>query len=90
MRQDLKKQAINRLHRAVGHLKKVEKMIEEDQYCINIIQQSLAVQKALQAADFLILDSHLHTCLEDAIRGDEKSREKALREILTVFEKKGR
>ena len=87
MQADLKRKTINRLHRAVGHLKAVEKLVEEDKYCIDIIQQSLAVQKALAAVDLLILDSHLHTCVEGAICGDEKTREKALKEILTVFQK---
>lgn len=88
MQANLKQQAINRLHRAIGHLKRVEKMIVEDKYCIDVIQQSLAVQKALAAVDLLILDSHLHTCAEDAIRGDERTKEKALKEILAVFQKR--
>lgn len=88
MQADLKQKAMNRIHRATGHLKRVEKMIAEDKYCIDVIQQSLAVQKALAAVDLLILDSHLHTCVEEAICGDEKTREKALKEILTVFEKR--
>lgn len=88
MRADLKRQAINRLHRAIGHLRRVEKMVAQDKYCIEIIQQSLAVQKALAAVDLLILDSHLHTCIEEAVCGDKKTREKALKEILQVFEKR--
>lgn len=88
MQVDLKQTAINRLHRAIGHLKSVEKMVVEDKYCIDIIQQSLAVQKALAAVDLLILDSHLHTCVENAVCGDEKKREKALKEILEIFGKR--
>lgn len=64
-------------------------MVAEDKYCIDIIQQSLAVQRALRGIDLLILDSHFHTCIEEAVKGDEEKREKALKEILTIFERRG-
>lgn len=90
MKDDLKKSAINRLRKAVGHLKSVEKMIQEDRYCIDILQQSLAVQNALKALDQLILDGHLRTCVSDAIKNEGEAKEKAIKEILAIFEKKRR
>lgn len=85
-----KTQAINRLRRAIGHLKGVEKMIVEDKYCIDVLRQSLAVQNALKAVDRLIMDRHLHTCVSDAVRNEGEEKEKAIEEILAVFEEKRR
>lgn len=90
MQDNLKTAAINRLRRAIGHLKSVEKMITDDKYCIDILQQSLAVQNALKAVDQLILDGHLRTCVSDAVKNEGEAKEKAIAEILAVFEKKGR
>lgn len=83
-------QVINRLRRAIGHLKSVEKMIQEDRYCIDILQQSLAVQNALKGVDQIIMDRHLHTCVVDAVKTEGAAKEKAIQEILAIFEKKKR
>ena len=82
------KQAIvKRLKTARGHLKRVVKMVEEDIYCIDILQQSMAVQAALKRADEAILARHLSHCVKGALSG--KDKDKQLDEILEVF-KKGR
>jgi len=71
---------------ASGHLKKVIRMIENGEYCIDIIHQSLAVQAALRKADDLVLKNHLETCVSDDIKkGNSK---KAIDEIMKVLEKK--
>ena len=70
-----------------GHLKGVEKMIEEDAYCINIINQVQAIQAALNKINTLILDDHLHHCVTTAVRGEDPAeRERVLGEIANVFE----
>ncbi|GIK37173.1 MAG: transcriptional regulator [Chloroflexota bacterium] len=70
-----------------GHLKGVEKMIEEDVYCVKIIEQVQAIQAALNKVNTLILDDHLHHCVTTAVRGeDANERERVLSEIATVFE----
>lgn len=66
-KEERKKDLLNRLSRVEGHLKRVKQMIEEDQYCIDIITQSLAVQSALRSVDELILKNHLKTCVKDAM-----------------------
>ncbi|MBI4100722.1 metal-sensitive transcriptional regulator [Candidatus Microgenomates bacterium] len=88
MQDAFKKKAINRIRRAVGHLKSVEKMLEDDRYCIDILQQSLAVQNALKSADQFIIDNHLHTCLSQAVKDGGETKEKAIREILAILDKK--
>lgn len=76
-----------RLASAAGHIKGIERMVREDAYCIDVIQQIQAVQAALSKASALILDNHLHTCVTTAIRGeDPDERERVLREISSVFE----
>ena len=62
-------------------------MVNEDVYCIDIIQQIQAVQAALNKVNTLILDNHLRTCVTTAIQGrDPAERERMLQEITSVFE----
>lgn len=82
---DTQERILHRLQIAAGHLKKVIKMVEGDEYCIDIIHQSQAVQNALKEADNVILENHLKTCAADAVKsgkGDE-----AIKEIMNVFRK---
>lgn len=82
------KQTITRrLASASGHIKGIERMVSDDAYCIDIIQQIQAVQAALNKVSTMMLDNHLHTCLTTAIRGDDPDeRERMLQEITGVFE----
>lgn len=85
MQTNTKSDVLNRLHRLQGHLKKVEKMIKEDSYCIDVLHQSLAVRRALEEVEALILDNHLHTCVTRAVRSEKGKREKAIIELLNLF-----
>jgi DNA-binding FrmR family transcriptional regulator len=82
-----KKAVSRRLASAAGHLKGIERMVGEDAYCIDVIQQIQAVQAALNKVSTLILDSHLHSCVTTAIQGDDPAeRERVLEEVTSVFE----
>jgi DNA-binding FrmR family transcriptional regulator len=82
-----KKQVINRLRSIAGHVRGIEHMVEEDEYCIDVIKQAIAVQRALERVNGIILESHLETCVTTAIRGEEaEERERVIGEILEVFE----
>ena len=82
-----KKKVSRRLASAAGHLKGIERMVDEDTYCIDVIRQIQAVQAALNKVSALILDNHLHTCVTTAIRGDDADeREAVLAEVTSVFE----
>jgi DNA-binding FrmR family transcriptional regulator len=82
-----KKTITRRISSAAGHLKGIERMVEEDTYCIDVIRQIQAVQAALGKISALILDSHLHTCVTTAIQGDDpEERERMLQEVTSVFE----
>jgi DNA-binding FrmR family transcriptional regulator len=77
---------IRRLQSIDGHVRGIQRMVEEDQYCIDVIKQIDAVQAALRKVQEIILDNHLHTCVTTAIRGDDPERREAvIDEILGVF-----
>jgi CsoR family transcriptional regulator, copper-sensing transcriptional repressor len=80
---------VRRLKSIEGHVRGVEKMVEDGAYCIEIVNQINAVQAALQKVNALVLDRHLHTCVTTAIRGDDPNeRERVIGEILDVFNAK--
>lgn len=81
---DVQRRIIHRLKIARGHLDKVIKMAEGQEYCIDVIHQSQAVQRALKEVDNLILDNHLKTCVISQIK---EGKEEAVEEIMTVFKK---
>ncbi len=87
MNDETKSQIKRRLASATGHLKGIQKMVDDDAYCIDVIQQIQAVQAALSKVGTLILDNHLRTCVSEAIRGEDPAqREAVLKEITSVFE----
>ncbi len=81
------RRVIRRLQIIEGHIRGVQRMVNEDAYCIDIIKQVNAVQSALDKVNQLILENHLSTCVTSAVRGDDaKERERVLREIADVFD----
>jgi DNA-binding FrmR family transcriptional regulator len=86
-----KQDIINRLRSIEGHVRGVQRMMDEDAYCIDIINQNLAVQRALEKVNSLILERHLQTCVTTAIRSDDAGeRERVITEIMTIFEATGK
>ena len=78
---------IARLRSVEGHVRGVARMVEEGAYCVDVVHQIDAVQKALRKVSTLLLDRHLHHCATEAIRGDDPAeRERVLGELLDVFE----
>lgn len=84
---DTQERILHRLKIAQGHLRKVIKMAEDNEYCIDVIHQSQAVQRALEEADAVILENHLKNCVVDNIKkgGARKSTD----EIMEIFKKSG-
>ena len=85
MQKAVKANALKRLKSAKGHLEHVVKQIEQEKYCIDILQQSLAVQSALRAVDNIILKGHLEEHVSHAMHGNEQ--QKSIQEVVYVFEK---
>lgn len=87
MAEECKQDIINRLKSIEGHVRGVQRMVEEDVYCIDIINQNLAVQRALERVNSLILERHLQTCATTAIKGSNPAdRERVIAEIMNLFE----
>jgi CsoR family transcriptional regulator, copper-sensing transcriptional repressor len=85
--QDSKTEALKRLKSISGHVKGIERMLENDTYCIDVIKQIQAVEAALNKVSTLLLDGHLHSCVITAVRGEDvQERERVLGEIAHVFE----
>lgn len=82
---NIQERILHRLKISLGHLKKVIQMADDGEYCVDIIHQSKALQKALQKADHLILENHLNTCATQAIRGGKEK--KAIKEIMGIIKK---
>lgn len=88
---DFKTDVLNRLRSARGHVEGIIRMVEEDKYCIDVINQINAVQAALNKISLLVLDDHMHHCVTEAIRSDDPAeRERVLGEIRQVFEARSR
>lgn len=83
---DTQERILHRLKIARGHLDKVISMIENDQYCIDVLHQSEAVQSALKQTDQIILENHLRSCVADAIIKGNK--EGTIQEVMEVFKRK--
>lgn len=89
MRAEHKQQLLNRLKTIEGHVRGVQRMVEAEAYCIDLLKQTRAIQQALAKLDGLILEEHLRGCVTTAIQSDSVSeRERVVRELLQVFESK--
>jgi len=87
METSYKNSLLHRLKIARGHFEKVIKMVQNDEYCLDITQQTYAIQNAIKKVDEVILEHHLKTCVKDALISDKRVDEK-VEEILEVFKRK--
>jgi DNA-binding FrmR family transcriptional regulator len=79
--------ALRRLKTIEGHLGGIIRMVEKDEYCIDVIRQLQAVGAALNKVSSQILEDHLNTCVTTAIQGrNAGERQRVLKEITEVFE----
>ena len=83
-----KQKLIARLKKAEGQVRGVSKMIQEDRYCIDILQQTQALRSAISRIEDAILKDHAATCVEDAIRaGDQREQRKKFGELVDLMSK---
>ncbi len=79
--------AIKRLKTVEGHIRGIQRMMDDEAYCIDVIRQIQAVQSSLNKISAMILDEHLNSCVTTAIRSENvDERERVLKEITSVFE----
>jgi DNA-binding FrmR family transcriptional regulator len=83
---DTQERILHRLKITKGHLEKVLSMVENDQYCIDVIHQMQAVSAAVRQTEGVVLENHLKTCVADSIR--KGNQEESIKEVMEVFKKK--
>ncbi len=76
---------LKRLRRMEGQVRGLQQMVEDDRYCLDIVQQTQAVSSAAREVALLILEDHLRGCVRDAM--DEDRGEAAIKEMVTVLGK---
>jgi DNA-binding FrmR family transcriptional regulator len=79
-----KKDVLNRLATAEGHLAAIRRMVQEDKYCVDVLKQTYAVQRALDRLQSVILRGHLGSCVPERIVGSDK--DKILAELADLYE----
>ncbi len=82
---DNKGALINRLRRIEGQIKGLQKMVDEEKYCSDILMQVSAVRSAVNNVGKLVLEQHLRKCLD--LPEDEEEREKAIQELTELIAK---
>jgi CsoR family transcriptional regulator, copper-sensing transcriptional repressor len=86
MDEDTRGKALARLKRIAGQVSGIQRMLDEDRYCVDVLLQVAAVQAALLETGRVILSGHVETCLTDAIRSrDPRERRKKLDELMNLF-----
>jgi CsoR family transcriptional regulator, copper-sensing transcriptional repressor len=86
MQNDTKKACLSRLKRIEGQVRGLAKMIEDDRYCIDVVNQVQAVIAALKKAEGEILQDHIAHCVEHAIRsGDKKAQREKVAELVQTL-----
>lgn len=83
-RTEQEKQAvINRLKRIEGQVRGIQKMVEEDRYCIDVLVQLSAINAALKKVGFEVTERHVKHCVSDAVKSGEGNE--AIEELMDVL-----
>lgn len=83
---DIKKRALHRTRILEGQLRGLEKMIENEEYCLDIITQSLAIQKSLGSLNKLMVENHLKTHVTEMFEAGGDTRDGAIDELVKIYE----
>jgi DNA-binding FrmR family transcriptional regulator len=84
--EETKAKALGRLRRIEGQVQGLQRMIENEAYCVDILLQISAVRGALEQVEKLLLGRHIESCVTDALRSGSKSeRQQKIDELLDVF-----
>ena len=84
---DERQGVLNRLARIEGQVRGVQRMVEEDAYCTDILTQISAITTALDRVGLKILDGHVHGCVREAMIGGGKEAEAKTVELLEAVER---
>ena len=78
---------LKRLRRVEGQVRGVQRMVDEDTYCIDVLTQIAAINKAMQSVALGLLNEHMHHCVTQAIRDDEGSAGDKVDEATAAIER---
>jgi DNA-binding FrmR family transcriptional regulator len=87
---DIKKRALHRTSILEGQLRGLSKMIESEDYCMDVITQSRAIQRSLESLNKLLLENHLRTHVTEMFDAGGDDREQAVAELLKAFDFSGK
>ena len=83
-----KEKLVKRLHRIEGQVRGIERMVEDDRYCIDVLTQIAAVSKALDGLALEVLDDHVKHCVAGAVAsGDEAAAAEKTEELLAAVQR---
>lgn len=86
MKPETRSQATRRLRKIAGQVAALERMVDDDRYCVDVLHQIAAVRGALDKLGKLLLEGHVETCVADAMRsGRVADRDQKIAELLEVF-----
>ncbi len=87
---ETKRRALSRLRRIEGQVQGIQRMIEEDKYCVDIMLQVSAVQGALEQVSKILMHRHIESCVLDSMKaGSERERARKIEELIAVFSRYG-
>lgn len=88
MSTETKEKVEARLKRVAGQVSGIERMVEDDRYCVDVLMQISAARAALAKVSKMLLESHIETCVTEAFESDdEHDRAAKIEELVRVFDK---
>ncbi len=85
---EVKKKALGRLKKIEGQIKGIQRMVDEERYCIDIVNQITAVKRALDKVALMVMKRHMESCVSEAIRmGDSTKKINELMDTVNRFVK---
>jgi DNA-binding FrmR family transcriptional regulator len=86
----MKERALARLRRIGGQIQGVQRMVEEEKYCVDIMLQISAIQGALAQVSKLLMARHIESCVADSVKaGTERERARKIEELIEVCARYG-
>ena len=86
--EEVKKDALTRLKKAEGQIRGIMKMVESEKYCIDIVNQITAAEKALNGVSKIIMKRHVESCVREAIlKGEGESKINELVDTVYKYKK---
>jgi DNA-binding FrmR family transcriptional regulator len=83
---ETKRQALARIRRIVGQVQGIQRMVEDEKYCVDILPQISAVQGALEQVSKILMTRHIESCVVDSLKaGSERERARKIEELIEVF-----